>query len=87
MGMMRLFSAAYAVGGRGWLVLWGVVDLLAGVVIVAWPKFGVGTFVVVIAIVLLARGIAMCALAFVLRAAGREATAARSSQASATGGY
>lgn len=87
MGMMRLFAAAYAVGGRGWLVLWGIVDLLAGVVIVAWPKFGVGTFVVVIAIVLLARGIVMCALAFVLRAAGHEATAARSGQASTAGGY
>lgn len=87
MGMMRLFSAAYAVGGRGWLILWGIVDLLAGIVIVAWPKFGVGTFVVVIAIVLLARGIVMCALAFVLRAAGHEATAARSSQAGAAGGY
>lgn len=79
MGVMRLFAAAYAVGGRGWLVLWGIVDLLAGVVIVAWPKFGVGTFVVVISIVLLTRGIVMCVLAFVMRSVGHEATAARSS--------
>jgi uncharacterized membrane protein HdeD (DUF308 family) len=81
MGMMRLFAAVYAVGGRGWLILWGLVDLAAGIVIVAWPKFGVTTFVVVIAIVLLARGTVMCALAFVLRAAGHEAGAARSRQA------
>lgn len=87
MGVMRLFAAAYAVGGRGWLILWGVVDLLAGVVIVAWPKFGVGTFVVVIAIVLLARGIVMCALALVMRSAGHEATGVRSSRAGAAGGY
>lgn len=86
MGIMRLFSVAYAVGGRGWLILWGVVDLLAGIVIVAWPKFGVATFVVVIAIVLLARGIVMCALAFVLRAAGHEAGAERSRQAGASAG-
>lgn len=86
MGMMRLYAAAYAVGGRGWLILWGLVDLLAGIVIVAWPKFGVGTFVVVIAIALLARGIVMCALAFVLRAAGHEAGAERTRRAgTATG--
>jgi uncharacterized membrane protein HdeD (DUF308 family) len=85
-GMMRLFAAVYAVGGRGWLIMWGLVDLAAGIVIVAWPKFGVTTFVVVIAIVLLTRGIVMCALAFVLRAAGHEAGAARSGQAgTATG--
>jgi uncharacterized membrane protein HdeD (DUF308 family) len=83
MGVMRLFASAYAVGGRGWLILWGIVDLLAGIVIVAWPKFGVGTFVVVIAIVLLTRGIVMCVLAFVMRAAGHEATAARSGPAGA----
>ncbi|HEY8304396.1 MAG TPA: DUF308 domain-containing protein [Solirubrobacteraceae bacterium] len=86
MGMMRLFAAVYAVGGRGWLILWGLVDLLAGIVIVAWPKFGVATFVVVIAIVLLARGIVMCAVAFVLRAAGREAGAARSRSATGATG-
>jgi uncharacterized membrane protein HdeD (DUF308 family) len=85
MGMMRLFAAAYAVGGRGWLILWGLVDLLAGIVIVAWPKFGVATFVVVVAIVLLARGIVMCALAFVLRAAGHEAGAERSRASAAAG--
>lgn len=72
MGIMRLFAAAYAVQGRGWLILWGLVDFAAGVVIVAWPQFGVATLAVVIAIVLLARGIVMCALAFALRSAGHE---------------
>ncbi len=68
MGMMRLYAAVYAVGGRVWLILWGLVDLAAGILIVAWPKFGVATLVVVLSIALLARGIVMCALAFVLRA-------------------
>ncbi|MGH2835213.1 MAG: HdeD family acid-resistance protein [Solirubrobacteraceae bacterium] len=72
MGIMRLFASAYAVQGRGWLILWGLVDFAAGVVIVAWPQFGVATLAVVIAIVLLARGIVMCALAFALRSAGHE---------------
>jgi uncharacterized membrane protein HdeD (DUF308 family) len=87
MGVMRLFAAAYAVGGRGWLILWGIVDLIAGVVIVAWPKFGVGTFVVVISIVLLTRGIVMCVLALVMRSARHEAAAARSGHGSAAPGY
>lgn len=72
MGIMRLFAAVYAVQGRGWLILWGMVDFAAGVVIVAWPQFGVATLAVVIAIVLLARGVVMCALAFALRSASNE---------------
>jgi uncharacterized membrane protein HdeD (DUF308 family) len=72
MGMMRLYAAVYAIGGRGWLILWGLVDAAAGILIVAWPQFGVATLAVVISIVLLTRGIVMCALAFVLRAATHE---------------
>ncbi len=72
MGMMRLYAAAYAAGGRSWLILWGLVDLAAGILIVAWPKFGVATLAVVLSIVLLARGTVMCALAFVLRAVTHE---------------
>jgi len=72
MGILRLFAAVYAVQGRGWLVLWGMVDFAAGVVIVAWPQFGVATLAVVLAIVLLARGVVMCALAFALRSASHE---------------
>jgi uncharacterized membrane protein HdeD (DUF308 family) len=72
MGMMRLYAAVYAVGGRGWLILWGLVDLAAGILIVAWPKFGVATLVVVLSIALLARGIVLCALAFVVRIAAHE---------------
>ena len=72
MGMMRLYAAVYAVEGRGWVILWGLIDLAAGILIVAWPKFGVATLAVVLSIALLARGIVMCALAFVLRAATHE---------------
>jgi uncharacterized membrane protein HdeD (DUF308 family) len=68
MGMMRLYAAMYAQDGRGWLILWGLVDLAAGILIVAWPQFGVATLAVVLSIVLLVRGMVMCALAFVLRA-------------------
>jgi uncharacterized membrane protein HdeD (DUF308 family) len=78
MGMMRLYAAVYAVGGRVWLILWGLVDLAAGILIVAWPQFGVATLVVVLSIVLLTRGIVMCALAFVLHAVTRDPDGDRS---------
>jgi uncharacterized membrane protein HdeD (DUF308 family) len=57
MGVMRLYAAVYA-----------LVDLAAGILIVAWPRFGVATLAVVLSIVLLVRGTVVCALAFVLRA-------------------
>jgi uncharacterized membrane protein HdeD (DUF308 family) len=82
MGMMRLYAAIYAAGGRGWLILWGIVDLVAGILIVAWPKFGVATLVVVLSIVLLARGIVVCALALFVRAATRASGDARPRPAS-----
>ncbi len=72
MGIMRLYAAVYALGGRAWLILSGLVDLAAGVLIVAWPQFGVTTLAIVIGIVLLARGIVMCVVAFLVRAAARE---------------
>jgi uncharacterized membrane protein HdeD (DUF308 family) len=78
MGIMRLYAAVYAVGGRGWLILWGLLDTAAGILIVAWPQFGVATLAVVLSIVLLARGVVMCALAFVLRSAGHELERERS---------
>lgn len=72
MGILRLFAAPYASEGRGWLLLWGLVDLAAGILIVAWPQFGVATLAVVLSIVLLVRGVVMCALAFALRSAAHE---------------
>jgi uncharacterized membrane protein HdeD (DUF308 family) len=82
MGMMRLYAAAYAHDGRGWLIAWGLVDLAAGALIVSWPQFGVATLAVVISIALLARGIVMCALALVLRAVTHDPDSDRSLRAS-----
>jgi uncharacterized membrane protein HdeD (DUF308 family) len=72
MGILRLFAAPYAVEGRLWLALWGVVDFAAGVLVVAWPQFGVATLAVVLSIVLLVRGAVLCLLAFALRSAEHE---------------
>ena len=50
-GVMKLLSAFAASVGRGWLLLGGVLDLAIGVLIVAWPKFGVTTLAVLLGIV------------------------------------
>jgi uncharacterized membrane protein HdeD (DUF308 family) len=77
MGILRLFAAVYAVSGRGWLILWGLIDAAAGILIVSWPQFGVATLAVVLGIVLLVRGVVVCVFAFALRSAAHELGAER----------
>jgi uncharacterized membrane protein HdeD (DUF308 family) len=70
-GVMKLVSAFEASVGRGWLLLGAVVDLAIGVVIVAWPKFGVTSLAVLVGIALVLRGVLEGACAFALRSAGK----------------
>lgn len=71
-GVLRLVGAFEAREGRGWLVLAALVDLALGILIVAWPEFGIKTMAVVFGIVLIVRGIALIVIAFALRSLGRE---------------
>ncbi len=71
-GVLRFVGAVEASEGRGWLVLAALVDLALGILIVSWPQFGITTLAIVLGIVLIVRGLALVALAFVLRAAARE---------------
>jgi uncharacterized membrane protein HdeD (DUF308 family) len=80
-GVLRLVGAAEASGGRGWLVLGALVDLAFGILIVAWPEFGITTLAIVLGIVLIVRGLALVVIAFVLRAAQRELASAQGSAA------
>jgi uncharacterized membrane protein HdeD (DUF308 family) len=80
-GVLRLVGAVEAREGRGWLVLAALVDLALGIVIVSWPQFGITTLAVVLGIVLIVRGLALVALAFVLRAFGRDLSSAASGPA------
>jgi uncharacterized membrane protein HdeD (DUF308 family) len=68
-GIIKLVAATDAVAGRGWLLLGAVVDLAIGVVLVAWPQFGVTSLAVLLGIVLILRGVVEAACAFVLRSA------------------
>ena len=70
-GVMKLVSAFETSVGRGWLLFGGVLDLAIGVVIVAWPQFGLTSLAVILGIALVLRGILECASAFALRSAHR----------------
>ncbi len=74
-GVMKLVSAFETSVGRGWLLFGAVLDLAIGVVIVAWPQFGLTSLAVILGIALILRGILECASAFALRSADKALTA------------
>jgi uncharacterized membrane protein HdeD (DUF308 family) len=71
-GVLRFVGAIEVREGRGWLMFAALVDLALGIVIVSWPQFGITTLAIVLGIVLIVRGLALVAIAFAVRAFGRE---------------
>jgi uncharacterized membrane protein HdeD (DUF308 family) len=69
-GVMKLIALSAAVSGRGWLALGALVDIAIGIVLVAWPQFGVNSLAVLLGIALLVRGVIEVAGALALRSAG-----------------
>jgi uncharacterized membrane protein HdeD (DUF308 family) len=74
-GVLKLVAAFDASSGRGWLLVGAAVDLAIGVVIVAWPSFGVSSLAILLGIALVVRGLIEVAAAFALRSAGRAMSA------------
>jgi uncharacterized membrane protein HdeD (DUF308 family) len=70
-GVMKLVAAVEASVGRGWLLLSAIVDLAVGVVVVAWPHFGVSSLAVLVGIGLVLRGALESVSALALRALHR----------------
>jgi uncharacterized membrane protein HdeD (DUF308 family) len=66
-GAMELVSAFETTVGRGWLLLGAALDLAIGVLIVAWPHFGITSLAVVVGIALVLRGALASAAALALR--------------------
>ena len=56
-GIVRIVSAFASREGRGGNILIALLDLAAGVVILAWPDLGLATVAVIIGIVLIVRGV------------------------------
>jgi len=68
-GSLRLVAATEAAEGRALLIVVGLVDLAIGIVIVAWPHFGVKTLGVVVGIAFLIRAVTAGVTAVALRRA------------------
>jgi len=75
-GILRLVSAFEAISGRGWLIVGALFDIAIGALIVAWPKFGITSFAVLVGIALLLRGTLDCISALALRRLNKQAQTA-----------
>ncbi|HTR89491.1 MAG TPA: DUF308 domain-containing protein [Solirubrobacteraceae bacterium] len=72
-GVLRIVAAIGEREGRGANVLIGLVDAIAGIVILSWPGIGLSTLAIIIGIVLIIRGILFIAAGWVLHGLMREA--------------
>ncbi len=71
-GVVRFVAAIGEPEGRGGNIALAVLDLLAGIVILAWPGPSLATLAVIIGIVLIFRGALLIGLGWELRGFGRE---------------
>ncbi len=69
-GVVRLIAAVGEPEGRAEGIFIGLLDLLAGAVILAWPDLGLSTLAVIIGIVLVLRGILFVVAGIVLHRLG-----------------
>ena len=70
-GIARVVEAFGEREGRGGNLAVGALDLVAGIVILAWPDLSLSTFAVILGIVLILRGILLIAAGWQLRAVNR----------------
>jgi len=56
-GVMRFVVAVWSPEDRGGNILTAILDVIAGIVILAWPDLGLSTLAVIIGIVLIVRGL------------------------------
>ena len=66
-GVIRVIRALASDGARWVGVVIGLVDAVVGIVILAWPKLGLGTLAVLFALSMLVRGLFMLVLSIRLR--------------------
>jgi len=74
-GVVRLVRAFEVPAGRGWNVFVALIEIVAGIVIVAVPDIGVATLALLVGIAFVLRGVGLCVAAWVLRQV-KHATAA-----------
>jgi uncharacterized membrane protein HdeD (DUF308 family) len=74
-GVVRFVAAFELEEHRGWNILAGAVELIAGIVIVSDPNIGFATLALLTGIAFIVNGAGIFALGWAMRALGREATA------------
>ena len=70
-GVIRVVRAFSGEGSRLWPVLLGVLDVVAGIVILAWPGIGLVTLAVFFAVTMVVRGAFAIVIGIKLRSASR----------------
>jgi uncharacterized membrane protein HdeD (DUF308 family) len=68
-GIVRLV-ASFSAERRGWPLVLAVVEIVAGIVIVAVPDIAVATLAVFVGVAFILRGLTMCVLGWTLRKLG-----------------
>jgi uncharacterized membrane protein HdeD (DUF308 family) len=66
-GVFRVVRAFDQSANRGWAIALGVLDTIAGIIILAWPGIGLATLAVLFALTMLFRGIFSIVIGFKLR--------------------
>jgi len=74
-GIARFVTGFAERDGRGGNMLIAVLDVIAGIVILAWPDLGLSTFAVILGIVLIIRGLLFMFAGWQLRGAEHDLTA------------
>jgi len=74
-GVIRFATAFDEYAHRGWYALAGVIELIAGIAIVANPNIGFATLAILVGIGFIINGLGLAALGWALHEARREASA------------
>lgn len=83
-GLIRLIRAFDQPARGGWAILGALVELAGGIVIVSSPHIGVATLALLVGIVFIVRGVALCVMAWALHRATRVLSPRRGGPAPAT---
>ncbi len=73
LGALEIVRAIVVRAGRVWHAIWGLVVLVAGIILLSNSKVGLGTLVVIVGVTLILQGLMEIMLALLLRKAQQEA--------------
>ena len=78
---MRFVAALASPEGRGGNIVIAILDIVAGIVILAWPDLGLATIAVIIGIVLILRGLFFIVSGWQLRKLNHDLPGSQTAQA------